>query len=79
MTLNFDSYFRYFSKPEKYLLAATLVTIGVTIIIHWTPVATLLGFQPLPLSLVLALGAIVSTYVVTADIVKKIFDRYLKF
>jgi P-type Mg2+ transporter len=79
MTLDFDSYFRYFSKPEKYLLAATLVTIGASIIIHCTPVATLLGFQPLPLSLVLALGAIVATYVVTADLVKKIFYQYVKF
>ncbi|MGA7954130.1 MAG: cation transporting ATPase C-terminal domain-containing protein [Gloeobacterales cyanobacterium] len=36
------------SKPGKYLLVATLVTVGVTIIIPWTPFGTLLGFQPLP-------------------------------
>ncbi len=67
------------SKPGKYLLAATLATIGATIIIPWTPLATLLGFQPLPLSFVLALGAIVATYVVTADLVKKIFYQHVKF
>ena len=79
MTLDFDSYFWYFSKPEKHLLAAMLVTIGATIIINWTPVAIPIGFQPLPLSLVLALGAIVATYVVTADIVKKICCHNVKF
>jgi P-type Mg2+ transporter len=67
------------SKPGKYLLAATLATIGATIIIPWTPLATLLGFQPLPLSFVLVVGAIIATYVVTADLVKKIFYRHVKF
>jgi Mg2+-importing ATPase len=39
------------SKPGKYLLMATLATVGVTMIMPWTPLATMLGFQPLPLSL----------------------------
>ncbi|BAU15758.1 magnesium-transporting ATPase, E1-E2 family (plasmid) [Leptolyngbya sp. NIES-3755] len=67
------------SKPGKYLLMATLATIGVTLLIPWTPLATLLGFQPLPLGFVLALGAIIATYVMTADIVKKIFYQYVNF
>jgi hypothetical protein len=36
---------------------AMLATIGVTIILPWTPLGTLLGFQLLPLSFVLVLGA----------------------
>ncbi len=67
------------SKPGKYLLTATMATIGVTLIIPWTPLATLLGFQPLPLSFVLVLGSIVALYVITADIVKKIFYQHVKF
>ncbi|WP_414515828.1 magnesium-translocating P-type ATPase [Nostoc sp. PCC 9305] len=67
------------SKPGKYLLMATLATIGVTIIIPWTPLATLLGFQPLPLSFVLVLGAIVLFYVTAAENVKRVFYSHVKF
>ncbi len=67
------------SKPGKYLLTATLLTIGVTIIIPWTPAATLLGFQPLPLSFVLVLGAIVLFYVIAAENVKRVFYSRIKF
>ncbi|WP_179069720.1 hypothetical protein [Nostoc sp. C052] len=67
------------SKPGKYLLAATLATIGVTIIIPWTPLATLLGFQALPLRFVLVLGAIVLFYVTAAENVKRVFYSYVKF
>lgn len=67
------------SKPGKYLLTATLATIGVTIIIPWTPLATQLEFQPLPLSFVLVLGAIVVFYVTAAENVKRVFYSRVKF
>nr|WP_201782680.1 cation transporting ATPase C-terminal domain-containing protein [Calothrix sp. 336/3] len=67
------------SKPGKYLLMATLATIGVTIIIPWTPLARLFGFQPLPLSFVLVLGAIVVFYVTAAENVKRVFYNHVKF
>jgi len=67
------------SKPGKYLLTATLATIAVTIIIPWTPLATLLGFQALPLSFVLVLGAIVAFYIIAAESVKHIFYNHVKF
>ncbi|MEA5505372.1 magnesium-translocating P-type ATPase [Halotia wernerae UHCC 0503] len=67
------------SKPGKYLLTATLATIAVTIIIPWTPLATLLKFQPLPLSFVLVLGAIVVFYVTAAENVKRVFYSRVKF
>ncbi|MBD2682831.1 MULTISPECIES: HAD-IC family P-type ATPase [Nostoc] len=67
------------TKPGKYLLMTTLATIGVTIIIPWTPLATLLGFQPLPLSFVLVLGAIVLFYVTAAENVKRVFYSHVKF
>ena len=67
------------SKPGKYLLMATLATIGVTLIIPWTPLATLLGFQPLPLNFVLVLGAIVVLYVTVAENLKRVFYNRIKF
>ena len=67
------------SKPGKYLLAATLLTVGVTMLIPWTPLATLLKFQPLPLSFVLVVGAIVALYVIAAEYVKRVFYSRVKF
>ena len=67
------------SKPGKYLLTATLATIGTTIIIPWTPLATLLEFQPLPLNFVLAVGVIVLFYVTAAENVKRVFYSRVKF
>lgn len=66
------------SKPGKYLLMATLATIGVTMIIPWTPLATMLGFQPLPFSFVLVLGAIVVFYIIAAESVKRVFYSRVK-
>lgn len=57
---------------------ATLATIGVTLIIPWTSLAPLLGFQPLPLNFVLVLGAIVALYVITAENVKRVFYSRIK-
>lgn len=67
------------SKPGKYLLMATLATVGVTILMPWTPLGTLFGFQPLPLSFVLVLGAIVLFYVTAAENVKRVFYSRVKF
>lgn len=67
------------SKPGKYLLMATLATIGATIIIPWTPLASLFGFQPLSLSFMLVLGAIVVFYVTAAENVKRVFYSHVKF
>lgn len=67
------------SKPGKYLLMATLATVGVTIFMPWTPLGTLFGFQPLPLSFVLVLGAIVLFYVTAAENVKRVFYSRVKF
>ncbi|MEZ2239682.1 magnesium-translocating P-type ATPase [Microcoleus sp.] len=67
------------SKPGKYLLMATLATVGVTIFMPWTPLGTLFGFQPLPLSFVLVLGAIVLFYVTAAENMKRVFYSRVKF
>jgi P-type Mg2+ transporter len=45
----------------------------------WKPLATLFGFQPLPLSFVLVLGAIVMLYITAAENVKRVFYSRVKF
>jgi P-type Mg2+ transporter len=67
------------SKPGKYLLIATLATIAITLLIPWTPLATLFGFQVLPISFMLVLGAIVVLYIASAEMVKQVFYRRIKF
>lgn len=66
------------TKPGKYLLTATLATIGVTILIPWTPFGTLLGFQPLPLHFMLTVAAIVMCYVTSAEVVKRLFYQHIQ-
>ena len=68
----------FISKPGKYLVAATLTIIAITLALPYTPVAPLVGFAPLPLSLLGLLGVIVLLYLSTAEIAKHIFYRLVK-
>ncbi|XGV97989.1 MAG: magnesium-translocating P-type ATPase [Leptolyngbya sp. BL-A-14] len=61
------------SKPGKYLFLVTLLVAMITLIIPFTPLAALFGFQPLPGSFVLVLGAIVALYITAAEGLKHIF------
>jgi Mg2+-importing ATPase len=67
------------SKPGKYLQIATFSIVGLTLIFPYTPVAGIFGFCPLPLPLLLAIGFIILLYIFTAEIVKNIFYRKVKF
>jgi Mg2+-importing ATPase len=71
------SFFR--SKPGKYLLIATLLIVVVTILFPFTPLATLLGFQPLPMTILLVIGMIVVLYVIAAEIAKGVFYKRVNF
>jgi Mg2+-importing ATPase len=66
------------SRPGKYLTAATLTIVAATIALPYTPIAPLIGFQPLPLHLLGLLGVIVMLYVSTAEVAKHIFYRLVK-
>lgn len=61
------------SKPGRYLAIATLLTWIVTISLPYSPLAGLFGFQPLPVSFLLVLGAIVVLYIGAAELVKRVF------
>jgi Mg2+-importing ATPase len=71
-----SSFFK--SRPSKYLAAATFIIVAVTLALPYTPIAPLIGFEPLPLSLVAPLGVIVVLYLTTAELAKHIFHRLVK-
>ena len=67
------------SRPGKYLLAATLSIVAVTLTVPYTPFATLFGFSPLPLAFLLIIGTIVLLYIVAAELTKRAFYKLVKF
>ena len=67
------------SRPGKYLLIATLSIAVITLILPFTPLGTIFGFSPLPLSTYLLLLLIVVLYIVAAEITKTIFYKKVKF
>jgi Mg2+-importing ATPase len=67
------------SQPGKYLLIATLSIFAVTLILPFTPLAGIFGFSPLPIHFILLIGLIVLCYIFTAELVKKIFYKRVKF
>jgi len=67
------------SRPGKYLLAATILIGVVTISFPFTPFVVLFGFKPLPISVILIIGAIIGLYILTAEMIKRIFYKRVKF
>jgi Mg2+-importing ATPase len=67
------------SQPGTYLLIATLSILAVTLILPFTPLAGIFGFSPLPIHFLLLIGLIVLCYIFTAEIVKKVFYKRVKF
>jgi Mg2+-importing ATPase len=67
------------SQPGKYLLIATLSIFVVTLILPFTPLAGIFGFSPLPIHFLLLIGLIVLCYILTAEMVKKVFYKRVKF
>ncbi len=66
------------SKPGKYLLMATIAIVMVTLFLPYTPLAGLLGFQPLPIEFLLVLAAIVGLYIFCAENVKRLFYQHVQ-
>jgi len=66
------------SRPGKYLLWATLSTVLVTLSLPFSPLAAVFGLEPLPLSFFVLIVVIVAGYVLTAEIVKKVFYKRVK-
>ena len=75
------------SKPEalfqrahrrSFLSVATLSTIALTLILPFTPLGVILGFNPLPISFLLLIGIIVSGYIISAEMAKTVFYRKVR-
>jgi Mg2+-importing ATPase len=68
------------SIPGRYLLAATLLILCVTLALPFVPTGgRLFGFTPLPLSFLALMVLIVGFYIISAELVKKIFYRKVRF
>ncbi len=63
------------SRPSRALLVTTVAVWLVALLIPYTPLAGPLGFQALPPLYLLAVLAIVVTYVASAELVKRLFYR----
>ena len=67
------------SKPGKYLFMVTLLIVGLTLLLPFTPLAKVFGFIPLPISFILFVGIIVGLFMVAAEVTKSIFYQMVKF
>jgi len=67
------------SRPAKYLLIATLLTVAVTVVLPYTPLGEIFGFGRLSLSFLLLIAIIVVLYIVSAELVKKVFYKMVRF
>jgi Mg2+-importing ATPase len=73
-------YLALYNPPKSEAIPTERFAIAIiTLIIPYTPLASVLGFQALPLSFVLILMAIVALYVTVAEIVKGIFYSRIRF
>jgi Mg2+-importing ATPase len=67
------------SFPGKYLLLTTIVIVGSTVILPFTPLGNLFGFTQPPLLVLLLMSIIVVLYIVFGEIVKGLFYKRVKF
>jgi Mg2+-importing ATPase len=63
------------SKPSRAMLGMTLIVMAITLALPYTPLASLLGFTPLPLTFLLAIFAIVLLYFISAEFTKRWFFK----
>lgn len=61
------------SKPGSYLMAVTLLVGAATFILPFTPLSEPFGFTRMPVYFLAIVILIVAAYIVTAELVKKIF------
>jgi Mg2+-importing ATPase len=67
------------SRPSIYLMTVTILIVLAGLIVPFTPFAGILGFEPLPPLFLVAIVLIVVAYMMTAELVKKIFFARVRF
>ena len=66
------------SKPGKYLMWFSAVSLIITLALPFTPLSAELGLAKLPLNVAIAIVIILALYVITADLLKIYFFRHQK-
>jgi len=64
------------SKVGRTLLVTSVMVASATMLLPYSPVATLLGFAPLPPSLLWLAAGIVTLYVLASELSKRVLLRY---
>lgn len=65
------------SRPSRWLVAATVAVVGLTLLLPWTPLGHLFGLVPLPPVFLALLAVILAAYVASAETAKGWFYRHL--
>ena len=65
------------SKPKSYLIVTTLITISIVMILPYTPIGKIFGLTEIPVSYIIIIGLIVSAYAISAEIIKRIFYKFI--
>jgi Mg2+-importing ATPase len=63
------------SRPSRSLLISVLAIVATAVVLPYTPLARLMGFTPLPLSLLGAIALLAVTYLFVVQAVKSWFYR----
>ena len=63
------------SRPSRAMLAMTVFVAALVIWLPYSPLAGLLGFQPLPVAFLAAIAGIVAAFLASAELVKAWFYR----
>lgn len=66
------------SKPSRALFSTTILIAIVTLLLPYTPLSGLLGFQALPIEFLALLATIVGIYIFFAENVKRVFYSCVK-
>jgi Mg2+-importing ATPase len=66
------------SNPSDYLLIATLLIVGATVIFPFTPLAEIFGFVVIPASFYVSIGIIIMLYIISTEIIKRKFYSMIK-
>ncbi len=63
------------SRPSRAMLGMTLLVAAITLALPYSPLAGLLGFQPLPAIYLVGIAGIILAYLIAAELTKRWFYR----
>jgi Mg2+-importing ATPase len=64
------------SRPSPYLICSVIGCILIAMVLPYSPLAPLFGFEPIPLGFYYVIAAILGFYVFIVEIAKKVFYNY---